>query len=760
MARAPSRPPGGRLHCGRRLTPHSEARAYNPRVRLLPYVRAFALALAALISFQIALRLQAQGALVLAPPPALDGPLVFNIERAGNLPSPVNPTSPLVAGDTLLLIDQAGRLLRWDGAATTEIFRSDQAPQGLKLMGPESVLNAAATSDGHRLFVMFTSSVVPRGVPERRSPRAADAWHVLYEFAFDGKALTNPRPIVALQVRSDGHTGGGMTVLADGSVLFATADNGDAGEDGRAYPQDAGNHLGKILRIDPSNGTTRVVALGVRNPQRLDLGVREGEMYVDFADMGGSVSEELNSIRLTDLLQAGRINNFGWGRNADGRAREGSFYIDAGGKATGRVPESGEPGFLAPVAEVGRGARAGFGLSGVASPPSPSGVSMLAADLVSGDLFGLAGPRGARRQALTNVELRSSSVLSAVAQAKANDASGRTSLGQLAKNERPDPRFFSFPDGAAGVLLEKTGDFFRLTPRVQAQPAAPGALPRDGFFSSNGVRLHYVEQGRGDAVFLLHDLDGSVSTFLRSGIFQDLARTHRAIALDSRGHGLSDKPREASAYGSEMAADVVRLMDELKIARAHVVGYSMGTEVAAMLVVRAPERVRSVVLIAGAGRFRWLPTDDQHMEEEALEFENFGVSPKLFLEQTPAGTPDPTMEELARRSAVALADPLRDVKALAAFSRARRARVVDQARLAAAASPMLGIAGSLDPELDALRTLKALRPGLEIVTVAGAAHAGDGRVIDRSECLAAIRAFLARAANPLGVDKPDRTYGH
>ena len=714
-----------------------EARAYNPRVRSRSCARTAALALGVLISVHIAGQVKAQNSAVLAPAAAVDEPLVFTIERAGNLPSPVNPTSPAVAGDTLLLIDQAGRLFRWDGAAAIEIFRSDQAPPGLKLMGPESVVNVAATSDGRRVFVMFTSSVVPRGVPERRSPRpGADAWQVLYEFGFDGKALGKPRPVVALQVRSDGHTGGGMAVLADGAILFATADNGDAGEDGRAYPQDPGNHLGKVLRIDPSNGTTRVVALGVRNPQRLDLGIREGEMYLDFVDMGGSVSEELNSIRLTDLLQSGRINNFGWGRNGDGRAREGRFYIDAAGKATERVPESGEPAFLGPVGEVGRGARPGFGLSGAASPPPSSGVSMLAADLVSGDIFALTGSRGARSQALTRVGLR--------------DVSGLTSLRQLAKNERPDPRFFYFPDGTPGVLLEKTGEFFRLTPAVQSPPASSGSLPRDGFFKSGTVRLHYVEQGTGDVVILLHELDGSSASFMRSGIFSDLARDHRVIALDSRGHGLSDKPHDASGYGPDMAGDVVSLMDELKIARASIVGYSMGTEVAAMLLLRAPERLRSVVLIAGAGRFRWLPTDDQHMAEEALEYENFGVSPKLFLEQTPAGTPDPEIEDLKKRAAVALADPSRDVKALAAFSRARRARLVDQARFTAAATPVLGIAGSLDPELEALRVLKALRPDLEIVTVEGATHDGEGRVINRSECLAAIRRFLGRAANPLG----------
>jgi hypothetical protein len=63
-----------------------------------------------------------------------------------------------------------------------------------------------------------------------------------------------------------------------------------------------------------------VVAAGVRNTQRLTVGAREGEAWLDFVDMGGSVAEEFNSIRVVDLLRAGPIRNFGWGRNAaDGK---------------------------------------------------------------------------------------------------------------------------------------------------------------------------------------------------------------------------------------------------------------------------------------------------------------------------------------------------------------------------------------------------------------------------------------------------------
>ena len=51
-------------------------------------------------------------------------------------------------------------------------------------------------------------------------------------------------------MRTDNHTSGGLTVLNDATLLFATGDNGFAGEDGFNYPQDSANHLGKILRIN------------------------------------------------------------------------------------------------------------------------------------------------------------------------------------------------------------------------------------------------------------------------------------------------------------------------------------------------------------------------------------------------------------------------------------------------------------------------------------------------------------------------------
>jgi pimeloyl-ACP methyl ester carboxylesterase len=404
------------------------------------------------------------------------------------------------------------------------------------------------------------------------------------------------------------------------------------------------------------------------------------------------------------------------------------FYIDANGAAQ-RAIATDEAGFVGPVAAFGREGAAEFAVSGpVSGDSSFRRISALMGDLPGGGVFAITGSRAVHGQEVFRVALR--------------DAGAKpVTLKQLTHDARPDPRFFNFPDGSAGVLLEQTGEFFKLT-ETPAATAGP-TLARDGFFDSNGVRLHYAVQGSGPAVILIHELDGGIRTWMESGIFQDLARDHRVVALDVRGHGLSGKPRDPAAYGVEMARDISRLMDQLSIPRAHVVGYSMGAEVLTMLLASEPARVASATLIAGAGRFKARPTDEQHMEEEALEFVNFGISPTLFLEQTPEGTAEPTPDELKAALATTMADPGRDTRALAAYSRARHARLVTAQQIAAIHVPTIGIAGTADPDLEDLRALVALRPDVALTVLDGAAHAGRGSVLRRPECLAALRAFLA-----------------
>jgi hypothetical protein len=132
------------------------------------------------------------------------------------------------------------------------------------------------------------------------------------------------------------------------------------------------------------------------------------------------------------------------------KAREGTFYIDPTGTAVGAAPRP-EPGFVQPISQFGREGAAAIAASGpVSSPQSFGRIKSLFGDLVSGSVYAVTGSPSLRGQAVFKVGLVDSNLQT-------------VTLKGLAGGNRPDPRFFNFPDGTAGVLLEQSGDFFRLT---------------------------------------------------------------------------------------------------------------------------------------------------------------------------------------------------------------------------------------------------------------------------------------------------------
>jgi hypothetical protein len=71
---------------------------------------------------------------------------------------------------------------------------------------------------------------------------------------------------------------------------------------------------------------------------------------------------------------------------------------------------------------------------------------------------------------------------------------------------------------------------------------------QDRFFDSNGVTIRYVDQGSGEPVVFVHGFSSNIETaWITPGVFSNLAKDHRVIALDLRGRGKSDKPRNALA---------------------------------------------------------------------------------------------------------------------------------------------------------------------------------------------------------------------
>jgi len=107
------------------------------------------------------------------------------------------------------------------------------------------------------------------------------------------------------------------------------------------------------------------------------------------------------------------------------------------------------------------------------------------------------------------------------------------------------------------------------------------------------LELYYEEHGSGDPLLLIMGLAADS----RAWLFQvpDFARHYRTIVFDNRGVGRSAKPPGPYTI-HEMADDTAGLLDVLGIARAHVVGVSMGGMIAQELALRHPERVRGLVL--------------------------------------------------------------------------------------------------------------------------------------------------------------------
>lgn len=109
--------------------------------------------------------------------------------------------------------------------------------------------------------------------------------------------------------------------------------------------------------------------------------------------------------------------------------------------------------------------------------------------------------------------------------------------------------------------------------------------------------LHYTETGpeRGPTpvLMLLHGLFGS-SANLR-GLVHALANRWRVLAVDLRNHGRS--PHYDSMTYAEMAGDIRELLDGLDIARATLIGHSMGGKVAMVLALTEPDRVTSLAAL-------------------------------------------------------------------------------------------------------------------------------------------------------------------
>ena len=440
---------------------------------------------------------------LIAPTPVPSN-LTIKVSQAGIMPKNPgdNIASPQPYGtkELFLISHTPTKIFSFDTSTgdITQIYDSAQTPPGITPTGSFALMNVAGNAAKDKVYMVMTSRTLPDGVPTLELPDpdtdpsggredflfidtfnpgmgygnfngsgvgintrinqniydidAPDyqlffapvpievAYQVFFEFDYLDGALSNPKPFLALGTQEGPfHSGGGLIVIPDGRLAYTTGDNLPFGMEGRRAPQDDSSHLSKLLIVDPATGDVEVAAKGLRNVQHIQRTVEPSG--IAFADIGGVTAEEVNFISWADFLDTSIIENFGWGRNADGLAREGTFYVGEGipfklgdqPMAVGMAPVP-ENGFRQPLAQYGRGALSPFNFV-AASGPAVSNKSFQQISLVFGDLP--SGQVYATTEKITGTDVP----LYLVNLANPDGSAIGNSLNELTGG-RSDPRFF------------------------------------------------------------------------------------------------------------------------------------------------------------------------------------------------------------------------------------------------------------------------------------------------------------------------------
>lgn len=151
------------------------------------------------------------------------------------------------------------------------------------------------------------------------------------------------------------------------------------------------------------------------------------------------------------------------------------------------------------------------------------------------------------------------------------------------------------------------------------------------YYDNEKTQLYYEDIGTGRPLLLLHGLTSNHQMFYRE--IDYMKDKFRILALDSRGHGRSDRPEEFTM--DDHVSDVIALLDHLNLSSVNVLGISMGSYIAQGLAIKQPNRVEKLVLAAtkscgeGSSMAEMFDRYEEQLEGMSIA-EKLSISPKLI----------------------------------------------------------------------------------------------------------------------------------
>jgi pimeloyl-ACP methyl ester carboxylesterase len=226
-------------------------------------------------------------------------------------------------------------------------------------------------------------------------------------------------------------------------------------------------------------------------------------------------------------------------------------------------------------------------------------------------------------------------------------------------------------------------------------------------YARNGdIRIHYQIEGSGQPLVLQHGFTDCLTSWYDLGYVAPLKHDYMLILIDARGHGDSDKPHDIAAYTMELrAADIVFVMNELHVSRAHYFGYSMGGWIGFGMARYAPDRLRSLI-VGGADAAPRKREPNPLLEAEMIS-RGAAAIPEIW-----DAPPPPALRERLLKN---------DMEAL------RASRVDDpgyEDTLPTIGAPCLVLVGDADPIYPTAKAHAEKIPKATFVTIPGQNHAG------------------------------------